>query len=78
MATDLRALRLKRGLKLNEAAKAMGMSQTILRMIEDGPIKPTAHELRIILAAYAPPEASRAPAKLDAHQGDLFSGGGAP
>ena len=62
MSADLRSLRTKRGLKLNEAAKLTGVSQTVLRMLEDKVIKPTEHELRLICDAYAKPD----PAKTEA------------
>lgn len=64
MAIDLRALRTKRGLDLAEAAKFTGISQTILRMLEDGPLKPTAHELRLITQSYAAAETQGARPKV--------------
>ena len=71
--SDLQAARERAGLKLAEAAKKLGMSATVLRMLEDSIFRPTAEETASFGRLYA--RASRSSrASVSPGQGDLFEG----
>ena len=63
--------RKKAGLKLPEAAKKLGISQTVLRHLEDEAFAPNAAELAAFQRVYAKSRASAKPEDPD--QLDLFA-----
>lgn len=74
---DLKKLLTKKGWKLTDLAKATGISQTVLRMVQDQVFDPTDHEHRLILEACSkpdPPKPGAKPIEAQAGQGDLFGG----
>ena len=66
--SNLRKAREKKGLRLNEAAKKLGMTAATLRALEDGAFPPSATERAALALLYGAH-------LIDPRQGHLFGDG---